>query len=51
MRVVADIQPEARDSGDIRPARIHRQSQHLAVKLPSLFQLFRGLADANAVMV
>ena len=39
MGVVADIHPEARDAGDIGPARIRRKPQHLIVKLPGLFDL------------
>jgi hypothetical protein len=51
MCIVADVHPEARDTRDIGPPRIHRESQHLIVKLPGLFDLLNSLADTNAVMV
>jgi hypothetical protein len=37
MGVVAHVHPKARDPRNIGPSCIHRQSQHLAIKLPGLF--------------
>jgi hypothetical protein len=49
--VVPDIEPEARNTRDIRPAGIGLEPQHIRVKLLGFGDVFGTFANANAMVM
>jgi hypothetical protein len=49
--LVADVHPEARNTGDVGAALVGFQSQHLAIEMPRLIDGVITRTNANAMMM